>query len=229
MLKDKQKKPESEDISEHSHSIKPNAADPPESPESDSLNLLIERAKAGDNDAFSDIVEEFERFVYNTACRILSASGSSLEAAEDIAQISFIKAWRNLSAFRGDCSFSTWLFRITANTARDSIRTAARRSAVSLTKSPDGSDDGEEWDVPVTSGDEIPEDSLLKKEQIIGIRRAIEALPSEQRQVVIMRDIHELSYSTIAETLGLELGTVKSRINRGRANLKALLESGKFI
>lgn len=196
----------------------------------DKLSSLIEKARSGDNDAFSLLVEEYERFVYNTACRVLSASGASYESAEDIAQIAFVKAWRNLSAFRGDCSFSTWLFRITVNTARDSLRTAARRSSVSLTKfTDDDADAGDEWDVPVTSGDEVPEDSLLKKEQIIGIRRAIEALPEEQRQVVVMRDIHELSYQTIADTLGLELGTVKSRLNRGRANLKILLEKGNFI
>lgn len=227
MLKEKQKTADANDALSRKKGIVPNAADPPE-PED--ITARIERAKSGDNEAFSGLVEEFERFVYNTACRVLSASGLSLESADDIAQDAFIKAWRNLSAFRGDCSFSTWLFRITVNTARDSIRASSRRAAVSLTKAAsEDPDDGEEWDVPVTSGDAVPEDSILKKEQILGIRRAIESLPEEQRQVIVMRDIHELSYQSIADTLGVGLGTVKSRINRGRANLKALLESGKFI
>lgn len=232
MLKEKNKTAASADEADVFDSTSANAArvqgstDPPDAAaDTDELASLIERAKNGDNDAFSDLVSEFERFVYNTACRVLSASGMPLDAADDIAQVSFIKAWQNLSSFRGECSFSTWLFRVTVNTARDHIRSSSRRPTVSLTKSPDDdSEDGEEWDVPVTSGDNIPEDSLLKKEQILAVRRAIESLPPEQREVIIMRDIHDLSYGTIAQNLGIGLGTVKSRINRGRANLKALLE-----
>ena len=103
------------------------------------------------------------------------------------------------------------------------MRSASRHAAVSLTKVTDEDEDGEQWDIPVTSGDAIPDDALEKKEQIIAMRKAIETLPDEQRQVLIMRDIHDLSYQTISDALGLELGTVKSRINRGRASLKALL------
>ena len=204
--------------------VPPNSTDPPW----DNVAELIKLAKDGDPDAFGGLVLEFEQFVYNTACRVLTSSGLSTDTAEDIAQESFIKAWRNLSSFRGDCSFSTWLFRITVNTARDSIRSASRRTAVSLTKLGED-DEGDEWDIPVTSGDEVPEDALMKKEEIIAVRRAIEALPEDQRQVIVMRDIHELSYQTIADALGLELGTVKSRINRGRASLNALLEKHRII
>lgn len=226
MLKDKNKTAAGDDFFDSAAATVQGSTDPPtESSDTGELSALIERAKAGDNDAFSSLVSEFERFVYNTACRVLSASGASLDSADDIAQVAFIKAWRNLSAFRGECSFSTWLFRITSNTARDHIRSASRRPTVSLTKSSDEeSEEGEEWDVPVTSGDNIPEDSLLKKEQITAVRRAIESLPPEQKEVIVMRDIHGLSYGTIAQTLGIGLGTVKSRINRGRANLKATLE-----
>ena len=205
-------------------------SDPPAAAaESQALLLLIERAKEGDSDAYSALVEEFERFVYNTALRVLSASGMPPDSAEDIAQDAFIKAWRNLPSFRGDCSFSTWLFRITVNCARDAVRSAVRHATVSLTRNDDEDEDGAEWDVPVTSGDDIPEDAMLRREQILAVRRAIEALPEEQRQVIVMRDIHELSYQTIADTLGIGIGTVKSRINRGRAGLKALLESGKYL
>lgn len=207
-----------------SREIPPGNADPP----GFDVDSFIEDAKNGDPEAFGRIVEEFEQFVYNTACRVLTSSGLSTDSADDIAQDSFIKAWRHLSTFRGDCSFSTWLFRITVNTARDSIRSAARKATVSLTKA-DEDEDGDEWDVPVTSGDEIPEDAIIKKEQIIAVRRAIETLPDEQRQVVVMRDIHELSYQTIANALGLELGTVKSRINRGRATLRELLSHKKLF
>lgn len=193
------------------------------------VDKLVKRAQNGDDEAFSSLVEIFEKFVYNTAVRYLSAAAQPAEAADDIAQNSFIKAWRSLSSFRGECLFSTWLFRITANSARDYIRHKSRHQTVSLTSSEDDDDENKEWDVPVTSGDTVPESSLEKKELILGVRRAIEQLPEDQRAVVVMRDIHELPYKTIADTLGLELGTVKSRLNRGRANLKTILKNGNFI
>lgn len=193
------------------------------------VDKLVKRAQSGDDEAFSSLVEIFEKFVYNTALRYLSATAQPTEAADDIAQNSFIKAWRSLSSFRGECLFSTWLFRITANSARDYIRHKNRHQTVSLTSSEEDDDDNKEWDVPVTSGDTVPESSLEKKELILGVRRAIEQLPEDQRAVVVMRDIHELPYKTIADTLGIELGTVKSRLNRGRANLKTILKNGNFI
>lgn len=200
----------------------------PDIPDCADVDELVKKAQSGDDGAFSRLVEIFEKFVYNSACRVLSASGYSLESADDIAQNTFIKTWRSLSSFRGDCSFSTWLFRITINTAKDYIRHAGRHKTSSLTLN-DDDDEEHEWDVPVTSGDTVPEDSLDRKELIIGVRRAIEQLPEDQRAVVVMRDIHELPYRTIADALGIELGTVKSRLNRGRANLKTILKNGNFI
>lgn len=193
------------------------------------VDKLVKRAQSGDDEAFSSLVEIFEKFVYNTALRYLSAAAQPTEAADDIAQNTFIKAWRSLSSFRGECLFSTWLFRIAANSARDYIRHKNRHQTVSLTSSEEDDDDNKEWDVPVTSGDTVPESSLEKKELILGVRRAIEQLPEDQRAVVVMRDIHELPYKTIADTLGIELGTVKSRLNRGRANLKTILKNGNFV
>ena len=193
------------------------------------VDKLVKRAQSGDDEAFSSLVEIFEKFVYNTALRYLSAAAQPTEAADDIAQNTFIKAWRSLSSFRGECLFSTWLFRIAANSVRDYIRHKNRHQTVSLTSSEEDDDDNKEWDVPVTSGDTVPESSLEKKELILGVRRAIEQLPEDQRAVVVMRDIHELPYKTIADTLGIELGTVKSRLNRGRANLKTILKNGNFI
>jgi len=192
------------------------------------LDVLIRRARDGDDDAFGEIVTVCERFVYNTACRILSQSGGSLSDAEDVAQAAFLKAWRNLASFRGECSFTTWLFRITVNCARDTVRSAARHPTVSITKTDE--DGGEtEWDLPETNTELLPEENLEKRERIEGIRRAIESLPEEQRQVLILRDLQELPYTQIAEMLGLELGTVKSRLNRARLNLKNILTDGNFL
>ena len=200
--------------------------EPPQvnSPESIHTDLLVEQAKNGDNAAFGQLVELYEKFVYNTACRTLTSSGCSSSDAEDIAQASFMKAWRSLSSFRGDCTFSTWLFRITLNTAKDYIRSHIRHETVSLTLEDD--ENGEDYvaDVPLTEGDEIPEEALDKKELILAVRRAIEQLPDDQKTVIILRDIDELPYNEIAARLQVEIGTVKSRINRGRQALKKLLE-----
>ncbi|MBQ8512848.1 MAG: sigma-70 family RNA polymerase sigma factor, partial [Clostridia bacterium] len=127
-----------------------------------------------------------------------------------------------------ECSFTTWLFRIAVNCAKDAQRTSGRHRTVSLTQE-DEDGEGAEWDLPETNEEFLPEESLDKRERITGIRRAIGELPDEQRQVLILRDLHELPYSQIAELLSLELGTVKSRLNRARQNLKNILKNGNFL
>ena len=189
---------------------------------------LVERVKSGDDDAFAEIVGRYEKLVFNAACRVLSSAGRSTDSADEIAEDAFVKAWRSIRFFRGDCSLSTWLYRIAVNTAKDSLRADARHQTVSLTSSDD--DDGEhEWDVPVTSGDTVPEDALERRETVIAVRRAIESLPEDMRRVIVMRDLNDMPYADIADILGIELGTVKSRLSRGRAALKKILEDGNFI
>lgn len=188
----------------------------------------IERAVQGDSDAFADIVAEYEHFVYNTAASVIKNAGLPPSLAEDVAQEAFIKAWRALPTFRGESSVSTWLYRITVNAARDAVRSYAKGSTVSLTQDDDDFDSNE-WDLPVTSGDTVPEDALEQAELIRGVRRAIEMLPEDMRRVVILRDIDELPYEDIANILDIELGTVKSRLNRGREKLKKILEDGNFF
>ena len=208
----------------------PDPGQPSDAPGDEEVLLLVERAKNGDEEAFESLVSQYERFVYNVACRVLSSSSQPQDMAEDIAQETFLKAWRSLSKFRGGSTFSTWLFRIAVNCAKDAVRSAARRPAASLSFAGEEDEDGTaEWDIPVTSGDTVPEDAVERKEQILAVRRAVESLPDDQRQVVILRDLHGLPYQEISAMLGLELGTVKSRLNRGRANLKTILENGNFF
>lgn len=182
-------------------------------------DALVKKAQAGDEAAFAVLVETYERFVYHTALRVLRMYGGSAEDGEDVAQNAFLKAWRSLSSFRGDCAFSTWLYRIAVNCARDHCRIASRHPTVSMTQR---NEDDEEVtiDVPVLEGDTVPEFALDRQETIRMVRAAIEALPEDMRAVVLLRDIEELSYADIASLLHLEIGTVKSRLNRARRVLK---------
>jgi len=183
---------------------------------------LAERARRGDDSAFESIVNRYSRLVYNIALR----SVQSPEDAADITQETFLKAWRSLHSFRGDCSLSTWLCRIAMNCAVDHARSAKRHSTVSLS-APD--DDSSDWDLPETDVRAMPEEELTRQTEIAAVRSAINALPEDQRVIVTMRDITGLSYAEIAETLGLEMGTVKSRINRARAAVKNFLLERNFF
>ena len=109
------------------------------------------------------------------------------------------------------------------------IRRNARHPVISLTRQDSEDDETELWDVPVTSGDDIPEEAAERRETIEAVRRAVESLPDDQRQVLVLRDIHELPYSEISRILGVEIGTIKSRLSRGRANLKKILKNGNFL
>jgi len=186
-------------------------------------DALVKRAKDGDTEAFGQLSLTYERFVYHTALRVLRAQGGRAEDGEDVAQNALFKAWRSLDSFRGECAFSTWLYRITVNCARDHCRAEIRRPAVSLTLSEDEDGISQEIDIPVTDGDEIPEFALERQETVLAVRRAIQSLPPDMRQVILLRDIQELSYAEIADLLGIEVGTVKSRINRGRQALREAL------
>ena len=104
---------------------------------------LVRRAQTGDETAFSEIVTLYERFVFHTAVRVLRMSGGNPDDGEDVAQNVFLKAWRSLDSFRGDCAVSTWLYRITVNAARDQVRVAMRHETLSLTAA---EDDGGGWD-----------------------------------------------------------------------------------
>ncbi len=188
-------------------------------------DLLLARRAVKDDNAFAEIMQRHSRLIYNVALR----SAGSAEDASDIAQDTFFKAWRSLSAFRGDCALSTWLCRIALSCACDHARLRKRRATVPLTVS-DG--DGEEertLEIPVSDVTALPEEEAIRQMEIAAVREAIAALPEEQRTIVTLRDIGGMSYADIADTLGLELGTVKSRLNRARAAVKEFLLSRNFF
>lgn len=179
---------------------------------------VIRRVLDGDADAFAPIVEAYQKTVYNLALRMTG----NPEDALDVSQETFIKAYNSLSSFRGDSKFSVWLYRIASNVCLDFLRTRSRRATVSLNVQ---SPDGEEGELEIPDERALPEEELLRTAARDAVRRGLQILPDDQRQILLLREINGLSYDEIAYVLQLEAGTVKSRIFRARKKLCAYLAS----
>ena len=183
---------------------------------------LVQRVQSGELDAFEDLVRAHEKTVYNLALRMTG----NPQDAEDMAQEAFLKAYRSLPDFRGESKFSVWLYRIVSNVCLDHLRKQSRRPASSLTRE---DEDGEEQQLEVPDESQSPERLLEQKLPREAVQRGLAELPEEQRQILLLREIRGMSYEEIAETLGLEAGTVKSRIFRARKKLSAfLLQDGNI-
>jgi RNA polymerase sigma-70 factor (ECF subfamily) len=176
----------------------------------------LHRALTGDLDAFNALVETHQRSVYNLCLRMVG----SPSAAEDAAQDAFLAAYRNIRSFRGQ-SFRAWLMRIAANASTDELRRRTRRPAVSLDAPPPGSDEPPDV-ADVAAG---PETRALQSEQRARVQAALLRLPDDQRLAVVLCDMQGYAYEEIAEATRVSIGTVKSRIARGREKLRALLLS----
>ena len=184
---------------------------------------LVERAKKGDETAFEVLVTDNEKRIYNL-CRRLT--GNPEDAAE-LTQEAFLNAWRGLSRFQGESSFSTWLYRLASNACIDFLRKEKRRQNLSMTVSLDDEEEARQVELP----DEryAPEGELERAEARRAVAEGLEKLTAEHRQVLVMREINGMSYAEIGAALELEEGTVKSRIARARLALrKILVKDGNF-
>jgi RNA polymerase sigma-70 factor (ECF subfamily) len=150
------------------------------------------------------------------------------EDALDVSQEVFLKLWRTLESFRGECSIKSYLMKLTKNTALDMKRRNSYRQTISLTTE---NDEGEasQLDIADTSVDANPQEAYIRRERIERVRRAISELDEEYRQVIVMREMNGMSYREISDALGINEGTVKSRINRARAALKKILTDGNIF
>ena len=176
---------------------------------------LVAAARRGDTQAFNNLILTYQTLAYNVAYRTLHDP----DAAADATQQAFISAFRALPGFRGG-SFKAWLLRIVTNACYDQLRTAKRRPASSLDDmlvDPDHS-------VMLTDEGESPEDYALRQDLGRVIQNGLDELPPEQRLAVILYDIQGFSYQEIAQATGVSLGTVKSRLSRGRARLRDYLQ-----
>jgi RNA polymerase sigma-70 factor (ECF subfamily) len=171
---------------------------------------FVERLRAGDDGAFEALVRGYQHRVFGVAVRML---GNAAEA-EEIAQETFVRAHRSLAEFRGDAKLSTWLYAIASRLCLNRLAAAERRFGRQ----------GEEalLRLPTVAGGA---DVVLERSELeAALHRAIAELPDDRRIVVVLRDLEGLSYEDIARTLGLELGTVRSRLHRARMDLKDKLE-----
>ena len=174
--------------------------------------LIVQRVLEGDTNAVEELVLEYEKKVYNVALRMLNNS----EDAADMTQEAFIKAYNSLSGFRGDSKFSVWLTRIVSNLCLDFLRSRNRRPTVSLSME---DEDGEDVQLDIADTSQSPEQLLERSLTRESVRRGLQSLPEDYREILLLREIQGLSYDEIAAALDIEVGTVKSRIFRGRKKL----------
>ena len=181
---------------------------------------LIAAAKQGDQNAFEALIHLYEKKVLALTRRLCANPDDAQEAAQE----AFLAAWQGLPFFRGESSFATWLYRLTSNACMDLLRKEQRHQSAA---GPSLDDEEVELPVAATAGDPHAEAERTELKAVIAA--GLQALQPEYRAVLLLREIHQRSYDEIADILDIDLGTVKSRINRGRKQLrKFLLESGNF-
>lgn len=188
----------------------------------DEERRLVAAAQRGDVEQFNALVRLYEGRVYNICYRMLGDSESAADAAQD----AFISAFRNLRSFRGG-SFRSWMLRIATNICYDALRARKRRPAVSLDREADEDDDSSP--LQIADDSESPTDFALRRELAVAIQQGLGELPEEQRVILILSDIEGLAYEEIAQITNTNIGTVKSRLSRGRARLRDVLKAGELL
>ena len=175
---------------------------------------LVKRCQNGDSQAMEQIVYKYQDQVYNIAYGLLG----NTEDARDMTQDAFMRVWEKASQFRFESRFSTWLYRIVTNLCRNEARRRGRRAL------PIEMDDSEAL-IPTESG--TPEKALLLKEQQEILHTALTRLKAKQREILILREMENLSYEEIAEILGCSIGRVRSRLHESRMQLRKILKHRK--
>jgi len=185
---------------------------------SDSDVMLVERAVAGDQGAFELLVIKYQRRIQ----RLIGRMVRDVDLVEDIAQETFIRAYRSLHQFRGDAQFYTWLYRIAVNTAKKFLMDLKRNPTVSHANLRlDEEGDETSWAGSEPIADETPETILAAKEIAAVVNATLAALPEDLRQALTLREIEGMTYEDIADVMNCPIGTVRSRIFRAREAISA--------
>lgn len=194
--------------------------------ESDADALLVERVRLGDARAFEMLVVKYQRRIE----RLIGRMVRDPELVQDIAQETFVRAWRALPQFRGESAFYTWLYRIAVNTTRKMLGQLRRDPLVSESElaSVEDADETSRIENELSDGT-TPEGLLASREIAAAVNAAIDALSDDLRQAITLREVEGLSYEEIAEVMNSPIGTVRSRIFRAReaiaARLRPLLDT----
>ena len=170
---------------------------------------LIERASRGDAQAFNELMAQHERRMYAVAARMCG----NHEDAQDCLQEAMLRAYRAIASFKGQSSFSTWVYRITTNACLDELRRRKNRPNTSLDVLLDTG-----WSP--SDGGNAPEKHALRAERMRKLQEYIRELPEDMRAAIVLRDVQGMSYDDIATALNTNVGTIKSRISRGRERLR---------
>jgi len=184
---------------------------------------IIQRVLGGDKNAFEGLVIENQKNVYNLALKMTRNE----EDALDISQEAFLKAYRQLANFRGESRFSVWMYRLTYNLCIDLLRKKKPDTTIISLSYED--DEGDSMALEIPDIRDLPEDSVVRNEMRKNISDGISALPDKHRNILVMREITGMSYEEIAQSLRINIGTVKSRLARARLKLIEILkEMGTF-
>jgi RNA polymerase sigma-70 factor (ECF subfamily) len=181
---------------------------------------IINAFKSGDKVAFDALVLRYQDMVFNLCYRFLG----DLQEANDMAQDIFIKVYKALKQFRGEASFTTWIYRIAVNTCKNKVKSMEHRHR-KQTQSLDNPviKGGEDPPMEVADNALSPSAVLERHERSMIIQKAIHSLPKAKKEMIILRDMEGLSYEEIIQITGLNLGTVKSKIARARSELREML------
>jgi len=182
---------------------------------------LIRRVCNGDKEAFYELVRPYERAIFTSAMSILNNQADAEEAAQE----AVLKAFANISKFRGESKFSTWLIQITINEARLKLR-KDRRHLYESVDEPKSDEEGDYIPKDFADWREIPSEALQRKELGDALKRALAALAEKYREVLILRDIQHLSIEEASKVLGISPGNVKTRLLRARLQMRDALAPG---
>ena len=180
--------------------------------------LLLRRAQGGDPEAFEQLMQPLEQLVW----RVCWHYTGNREATEDCGQETMIRIWRNLGNYRGECALESWVYRIAANCCMDWLRKKKRDKSVSVEPLREQGFDPADT-APGT------EEQIVQEDERRRLREAIAELPEDQREALILTQLEKISYEETARRLGVEEGTVKSRVNRAKARLKEMLSEGREL
>ncbi len=177
-------------------------------------NIIVQQIKEGKTESFEILVERYQKQVYNIAYRYTG----SRDDAYDLSQEAFLKAYRGIKNFRQDSSFKTWIYHITANVCRDYLRKGRKFQEVSIDEPVHGNDG--DMEKQLTANSRGPDEAYESKELSEFIQSLINDLQQEYKEIIVLREMQQLSYEEIANVLNCSIGTVKSRLNRARKILK---------